>query len=90
MMISVEKQKELLINARKNKNVSLEKIKAADLFYEEDRIDFINLINENDFDYAWNYYANLDTAAREDFMDLLEMDLAVLKFNKKLFKKEVD
>ena len=90
MMRSVEKQKELLINARNNKIETLEKIKAADLFYEEDRIDFINLINENDFDYAWNYYSNLDTAAREDFMDLLEMDFEILKLNQKLIKKEVD
>lgn len=72
MMRTVEKQKNLLINARNNKKETLRIIKNADLYLEEDREDFITLINEPDFDYSWNFYADLDTAAREDFMDLLE------------------
>lgn len=60
-----------LIEKGINDETILERVENADIYFEEDRYLYIQILKTNDIDRAFTIYANMDTAAREEFIGLI-------------------
>ena len=70
--MTVKEQEQIIINARKNEMESLRKIESANIFYKNDEADYMDIITAlNDKD-AISMYRWMDTAAREEFINIFK------------------
>lgn len=70
--MTAKEQEQIIINARKNKLESLRKIELADIFYKKDKTDYINIITAVSNPGAISLYYWMDTAAREEFINIFK------------------
>ena len=70
--LTIENQMELINQALNNESI-INKIENADIYYEEDRETFIKILNSDNLERAFKVYANMDTAARDVFINLVKI-----------------
>lgn len=70
-MITIEQQKDLIAKGIKNYSKTCKAIKKLNLYYEADREKFLSLFGTGSADSAFISYTWMDTAARDNLMELL-------------------
>lgn len=68
--LSVEDQMELIKQAI-GKEFMIVNIENAEVYNEEDKIQYIRILKCKDIERAFVIYANMDTAARDEFISLI-------------------
>ena len=71
-MRSCETQENIIKKALKNNEESLKKIAEAEIYYESDRNDFCEMLDSANEDAAIAAYWAMDTAARDNIMEILD------------------
>ena len=64
-------QEKIIEQAISQKNESIKLIDKSEIYYEKDRINYKKIIDATDMDEAMEMYWDMDTAAREEFMNTL-------------------
>ena len=68
-----------LIEKGINDETILERVENADIYFEEDRYLYIQILKTNDIDRAFTIYTNMDTAAREEFISLINHNWLIIR-----------